>query len=284
MSAQDTPEPTAYIPHPYALLFPAMGEEDRVRHQNDIEENGLLEKITINTKNQILDGVHRFRACTALGIEPVFEVRDLTDRDTLTFVLSRNLQRRHLDASQRAAIAAELANLKRGGKQPANSPDAISQADAAKAMSVSERSTRSAAKVKRTSTALHSAVKSGDLSLHAAEAICDLPALEREKTIAEVQRGDAAKAASALRMAAQHGSDPKADKLHASYAVLLEALDTLPHLLSRYPLAIHQLRDLDRELKRAITHVETAALRQVPTATQNKPSDQAVPPRRRGRQ
>jgi len=250
-----------YTPHPYALLLPPMSDEERAGHQADIKQHGLLEKIVINRKNQILDGVHRYRACIAVGTSPQFEVRDLTDAEVLTFVISRNLHRRHLDTSQRAAIAAEIANLKQGGTQPANLPDAISQGKAAKLMNVSERTTRTAVKVKDTSSALHAAVKAGKMSVHAAENVCDLPAAQRDQAIEQIKRGGARATAKPAKSSDGKKSAPAASaqqpnkKLHAAYASLIEELDRVPRLLADYPLSPEHLEQLNAELKRALVLV-----------------------------
>lgn len=74
--------------------------------------------------------------------------------DPVAFVLSQNLHRRHLTESQRAAVAAKLANMTRGGDRRSdqsanlhfeNSPVTISQA--AEMLNVSERSVKTARKV-----------------------------------------------------------------------------------------------------------------------------------------
>jgi hypothetical protein len=92
---------------------------------------------------------HGLRACKAAGIEP--EYTPYQGNDPLAFVISKNLKRRHLSTSQRAAIAAEIAKLPQGGDrksdQAANLPfDSVTQAQAAKMLNVSERSVRAARK------------------------------------------------------------------------------------------------------------------------------------------
>jgi hypothetical protein len=93
-----------------------------------------------------------------------------TGQDPVSFVISLNLKRRHLDESQRSAVAAKPANMKVGGKEAnsANLPDCsqISQADAANMLNVSERSVRSAAKVLDHGTPeLQKAVEQGKASV-----------------------------------------------------------------------------------------------------------------------
>ncbi|KAB2846552.1 MAG: hypothetical protein F9K44_15135, partial [Hyphomicrobiaceae bacterium] len=112
--------------HPLANLFPLIegrAFEDLVA---DVQANGIREPIIL-LDGKILDGRNRYRA----GMEAAliarsatpdsvfahrwFEVYD-TERlgDPLAWVLSKNLHRRHLNESQRAAVAAKLETLSHG--------------------------------------------------------------------------------------------------------------------------------------------------------------------------
>ena len=52
---------------------------------------------------QILDGRNRYRACQQLG--SVCPMRVYAGEDPVGFVISMNLQRRHVDESQRGMVA-----------------------------------------------------------------------------------------------------------------------------------------------------------------------------------
>lgn len=91
-----------YKLHKLALLFPEMAEADFNKLKEDIKQNGLLDPITL-FEDKILDGRHRYQACEELGIKPAFV--EYNGDSPATFVASKNSARRHLTASQRAAIA-----------------------------------------------------------------------------------------------------------------------------------------------------------------------------------
>lgn len=94
------------IEHAMASVFPDMTPDQYSLLKADIKENGLREPITLH-EGRIVDGRHRNRACTELGIEPL--TREWNGNGSLVkFVFSLNGHRRHLTASQLAAIAAEL--------------------------------------------------------------------------------------------------------------------------------------------------------------------------------
>ena len=116
-----------------------MEDEDIFDLQTDIEQNGLLHPI-ITYDGMILDGRHRLMACRAAGVEPRFEE---VSCDPLSLVLSANLHRRQLTSSQRAIVAAKIANLQAGGDQKKHSAilqnGGISQSEAAEKMHISTR-------------------------------------------------------------------------------------------------------------------------------------------------
>lgn len=88
--------------HPLADLIPEMTGEEYRTLRADIDANGLREPITLH-EGKILDGRHRYRACTELGIDP--ETRDYDGTEPLVYVLSMNVHRRHLSTAQRAEVA-----------------------------------------------------------------------------------------------------------------------------------------------------------------------------------
>jgi hypothetical protein len=97
-------------PHPAALRFPALSEKEYAALKSDIQTSGQLHPVVINERNEILDGVHRVRACRELGLEP--ETVQLADVlggkqvSEIEFIYSCNYHRRHLSDDQRLALNA----------------------------------------------------------------------------------------------------------------------------------------------------------------------------------
>ena len=76
--------------------------------------------------------------------------------DPLAFVVSTNLHRRHLTESQRASVAARLANMRQGARtdrEPRANLHEVSTSSAAEMLNVSERSVKSARKVHEVASA-----------------------------------------------------------------------------------------------------------------------------------
>lgn len=91
--------------HQLAYLFPEMQPGEFAELKADIKANGLLEPI-ITYQDEIIDGRHRFKACEELGIEPRFEAYE--GDSPASFVVSKNLMRRQLTSSQKAAVAVDM--------------------------------------------------------------------------------------------------------------------------------------------------------------------------------
>ena len=95
---------TDFEAHPYAESFPMMDDSSAEWRGlvEDIKTNGLNHPIVL-LDNRILDGRNREKACREAGIEPKyveFSRAEKKTNDALTFVVSENLHRRHLTATQ----------------------------------------------------------------------------------------------------------------------------------------------------------------------------------------
>lgn len=97
-----------YVIHPAAAMFPLIDAENLAALARDIREHGQQEPIWMY-QGKLLDGRNRVLACAQAGIKPTSREWKPGPGETPTsFVMSRNLHRRHLTASQRAALAVEL--------------------------------------------------------------------------------------------------------------------------------------------------------------------------------
>ena len=151
--------------HPLAEMFPLMDGEDLTALAEDIKQHGLNQPIIIY-EGLILDGRNRFKACQLAGVGPVFD--NYQGDDALGYVLSLNLHRRHLTSSQRAALAAEIANLENGTNRHTLAPQncgATTQFRAAERLDVSERYVNEAKKVQRESPEHFEQIKNGHKSI-----------------------------------------------------------------------------------------------------------------------
>lgn len=154
--------------HPLSAAFPAMPENELEALALDIETNGQREPGVIYD-GQVLDGWHRYLACEIAGVE--FRSTEFDGSDPVAFVLSRNLHRRHLTASQRAAAVVAAHNWRPHGDQKSRSAPGADRttAEMAKEAEVSPR-TIAQAKVAQ-EAGLGDAVRDGMLSAKEAEQI-----------------------------------------------------------------------------------------------------------------
>ena len=158
--------------HPLADMLPLVQSAEFERLVADIAEQGLLNPITCY-QGKVLDGRNRERACRAAGVEPRYV--EFEGKDPAAFVLSQNLARRHLGPSERAMVAARMANLK-WGQRSDRVEGQICLSKAAQLLGVSERSVKSARVVLDHGTAeLQEAVHHGRLAVHDAEKAARLP-------------------------------------------------------------------------------------------------------------
>lgn len=150
----------------------------------------------------IIDGRRRELAAAIAGVEPVYRTVNWTEEQVVRWV-ERDLNRRNITASQRAASAVELASLyPRGGDQKAKGnrfPLARTSSDISSEIGVSEKTVDAAAKVKKKAPELLTAVKEGDLSAKVAAKVADLPKQERATVAKAKDKKKAAKAALAKK-------------------------------------------------------------------------------------
>jgi site-specific DNA-methyltransferase (adenine-specific) len=174
---------TDFHDHPLAAVFPLLGQEELQALARDIADHGLLEPIVLH-EGKILDGRNRFRACKIAGVEPRFET--FTGASPTAFVISKNLERRHLNESQRAIIAAELATARQGERTDLRTIDRrLTRAGAAKLFRVSEKSVQRAANLIKSDPDKAAGIKNGQIK----ERVSSLDRVHKE-SIRQKQKQD----------------------------------------------------------------------------------------------
>jgi hypothetical protein len=171
--------------HPLGELFPRIDGDEFKELVASIKANGLRDPIIVH-HGMVLDGRNRQLACQAAGVRCDYQPLP-EGQDPLTFVIDKNLNRRHLTISQRAMVAAKLANLKDGQTKAGTQICApVSQEDSAERLKVSQRSVQSATKVKDDAVPeVIQAVERGDVTVSVAAEIAELPQAEQRKVVAE---------------------------------------------------------------------------------------------------
>src|SRR6266404_3714624 len=95
--------------HPAANIMPMSSQEDFQRMVEDIRVNGLRVPVVLY-KDKVLDGRNRLKACDKADVVPEF-VNLEGEVDPISWVLSTNMSRRHLNASQVTAVLLDAEDL-----------------------------------------------------------------------------------------------------------------------------------------------------------------------------
>lgn len=197
--------------HPIANLFPMLSDDRRESFRASLAEN-QNHPIVLH-KGLLLDGRNRERELVELKKPVAYAIFTGTDRQAFEFVMAENLERRHLNESQRAMLAAHAATIRLGGNQHsqgapigagslfeqgeaeevAASP-LMSQSDAADMLSVGRRSVQRAATVIEKGTAeLQEAVTQGNIAVSTAAEIAERPAEEQKAILDALPRDETGK-------------------------------------------------------------------------------------------
>ena len=206
-------------PHPLSEIFPRMEDAGLAALAEDIKDSRLKEPIWL-FEDKILDGNNRYRAC--LKISYRFKETDFrqfdpkTQGDPLTFVVSANLHRRHLNESQRAAIAATLVTTKLGYNRYSRAVQSgITNAAAANLLGVSEATVKMAKAVAdKAAPEIFEKVQKGELRLGAVSRVVRKPKSQQAAELAKIEakneeRKVAAKAAAEAAKATRAANAPK---------------------------------------------------------------------------
>jgi len=85
--------------HPAADIFPMLPKDELQELADDIKKNGLVHPIVIKD-SVLIDGRNRREACRIAGVQP--ETQELNGADPVAYILSSNINRRHMTKGQRA--------------------------------------------------------------------------------------------------------------------------------------------------------------------------------------
>lgn len=99
-----------YPAHEAAALFPLLSDAEMESLAADIRDRGLLNPIMLHD-GEILDGRNRATACALAGVNPWYTEWKDPGCGPTAWVVSQNLHRRHLSASQRAVISLDALPL-----------------------------------------------------------------------------------------------------------------------------------------------------------------------------
>jgi N6-adenosine-specific RNA methylase IME4 len=181
-------------PHPFAELLPPMTAAEEADLHMSLRDNGYIgAPIMLHRDGRILDGRHRDRTCDRLGIVPPTETFSGEDHEALLYVIAMNVQRRHLDETQRAMVAARLPGFAHGGDrrsdQAADLP-LVPQAMKARTFNVSERTIRDAVVVRTHAIpSLVEACELGCMPVSQAARAARLPEARQQQVAAEIMSG-----------------------------------------------------------------------------------------------
>jgi len=92
--------------HPLSAIFGDMQKDEFDALVKSVQTDGFIEPVIRIYEGKILDGWHRYRAAKELNLIRKLKFQEWDERgDPKAFVLARNIERRHLNPSQRAQIA-----------------------------------------------------------------------------------------------------------------------------------------------------------------------------------
>ena len=211
--------------HPAARLYPPLNEADYNSLEKSILKHGIQTPI-LTWRGQIIDGAHRHRIATELGLTDLPTIAAANRANPWEIALDANSDRRQLNESQRALIAATITTTTRGGKQPA---DKITASHAARLTATSERTiTRAQATLAKGAPELLERIKDGTYTLADAAPLLTLPHPDQTRIVTEADRDPRTTLTQAHR---QHTKQARTDQAWRTIAIHHTHLDaTLEHL------------------------------------------------------
>jgi site-specific DNA-methyltransferase (adenine-specific) len=270
-----------YEIHPVAAEFPLMSAAELGVLADDIRQNGQAVPI-VRHKGLIIDGRNRLRACEVAGVQPVIE--EWKGDDTMSvvaWITSVNIARRHLNETQREALAARLlphaeeearsrmvaagehgAEGGRGNTKPPvpSGAGGFSRAadEVAAVCNVSSRQVQRAKRVEQTAAPeVKEEWRAGNLPTSAALKVSKLPESEQVEVVQRLKTGDAKNVDQAIRQieadkrrAAPITTRPDATILEGDCLDHIRDLAARPHCVVTdppYGIEVHNTRRGDKD-------------------------------------
>ena len=175
--------------HPVAAMFPELPPEEYTNLRDDIEAHGVRFPVVVCGR-WLVDGRTRLRACRDLGFEPPVEELD-EGTDVVEWIVSANVRRRHLSTSQRAVLAAQLAD-----------GEGVTLDDAAASLSVSRMSVaRARAARDIESGKVQAALRDGTVSVGDSYRVRNVDPMRLDAAVDAVRGGEAGSLVQALGLA-----------------------------------------------------------------------------------
>jgi N6-adenosine-specific RNA methylase IME4 len=226
-------------PHPAAEAFPRLDADALRILADDIKQRGQKEPCTYIKDEEglhLLDGINRLDARELAGLRIDINDRAVFEQlssniDVIAYVVSKNINRRHLDESQRAMVAAKLATLNLGANQHRGEGPSIE--GASRLLNVGHASVERAKLVRREGISeLVQAVERGNVKVSVAADITSLSKDEQRALLANFDEGEIRKAASKIHT---RRMQERLAQRHARVAALAEP-DPLPR--QHWPVAL----------------------------------------------
>lgn len=152
--------------HEIANIFPMMTNAEYEHLKADIVLNGQLDPVVLY-EGKILDGRNRWKACTELGL--VINYDQYQGDNPLSYVISKNLHRRHLNETQRAVVASKLANMRQGERTDIVSIDTkLSMVGAAKLLNIGRNTVARVKEVERKAPEFIPQMERGEMTVNQA--------------------------------------------------------------------------------------------------------------------
>src|SRR3990167_1201873 len=228
--------------HKFAQGFPLLEKAELDALATDIKQNGLKQPIVLY-EDSILDGRNRFAACQLAGVQPNFT--EYSGESPAGYVLSLNLNRRHLTPAQKAVAVLSLrealqteamARMNKGVSTETHpgvpAPQGRSDEQLAKIAGISPSTMQYIMTIADKAPEVLELIKSGSIDAKPAARVAKEPAEIRALAVERIERGEAPKAAVTAARAEVRKQAVEEVKAVSKLVVRMEQTDCVSFLKS----------------------------------------------------